>query len=299
MAYGGGPDGFARGVRGTGVADVGVSVPVVDDISYETRGEGPGLVLLSLPGYDQRVWAKTADLLAGQFTCVLVDQRGCGASPRREEPADQVADVRAVLADAHLPGCAVVAVGSGAGVALGLALDRPQSITAVVVINPSLREYVDPREPTYLGAVIDDSRARSLRAVGWRALVPPRAKRLARLVAPGRSAGHRAETSTRKELEMIMKSSLSHARHPQQHLPLHVVGRLHELDATPVLIMTVGEDVVATGASAAVAAALARELPSAEQRHVQSAWGSVLPFGEPEETAALIAGFAAGDTGRT
>lgn len=274
-----------------------MEVPVVDGIAYEVRGHGPGLLLLSWPGYGRRLWSRTADVLAEQFTCLLMDERGCGTSPRRDGPADQAADVAMVLADADMAGLVMVAAGSGGAVTLALAEDRPRLVTAAVLFDPVLREYVDPREPTYLGAVIDDGRARSLRAVGWRAM-SPRALGLARHLLPATGSGREVGTSTRRELEEIIRTSLPRARHPQQHRPLYVLDRLPELRATPVMIITTGKEGEPTGGAAAVAEALAGELPVADRTQVSSPWGSLLPFGEPERAAALIGAFAARHSGQ-
>lgn len=85
------------------------------DLYYETRGQGPAVVLLPPYPSDHRFWLPVAELLAAQFRLVLPDLRGLGRSDVGQGPTSMavLAEDLAALLDAlnigqaTLVGCSV------------------------------------------------------------------------------------------------------------------------------------------------------------------------------------------------
>ena len=104
------------------------------------RAGRPGsstLVLLHAGVADRRMWDPVWDDLAGLHDVVRVDLRGFGASTTR--PADgwsHVADVLGALEALAIDRAHVVGASLGAGVALELALARPDLVASLVLAAP-------------------------------------------------------------------------------------------------------------------------------------------------------------------
>ncbi|NQX14032.1 alpha/beta hydrolase [Microbacteriaceae bacterium VKM Ac-2855] len=108
-------------------------------IAYQDGGGGdrPVAVLLhGLAGSSRELLATAAAL--PEYRCILIDQRGHGASTRR--PADVtpeafVADVAAVLAALAVDSAVVIGQSMGAYVALLLAATHPQLVRRLVLVE--------------------------------------------------------------------------------------------------------------------------------------------------------------------
>lgn len=124
-----------------------------DGIEVDALVGGSGPPLLLLHGFPQTrlVWAKVAPALASRFTLVIPDLRGCGRSDkpacdkehqvysRRALAKDQVATMAALGFDRF----AVAGHGRGGRVAYRLALDVPDSVHSLAVLNlvPTLNAF--------------------------------------------------------------------------------------------------------------------------------------------------------------
>lgn len=104
---------------------------------YDEHGRGDPLVLLHPGGADARAWGPNLDPLAERFHVFTPDRRGHGRTPDVEGPityelmaADAIAFLETVVGEpAHLVGCSV-----GAGVALTVALRRPDLVRRMVLV---------------------------------------------------------------------------------------------------------------------------------------------------------------------
>ncbi|NUZ06591.1 alpha/beta fold hydrolase [Piscinibacter koreensis] len=114
-------------------------------------GEGPPLLLLHGHPQTLAIWHRVAPALAARFTVVAADLRGYGDSSRPTGGADHAAySKRAMAADGvalmqalgHAR-FAVLAHDRGARVAHRLALDRPDAVTRMVLLDiaPTLDMY--------------------------------------------------------------------------------------------------------------------------------------------------------------
>jgi pimeloyl-ACP methyl ester carboxylesterase len=105
---------------------------------YDEHGEGEPLVLLHPGGADARAWAPNLDPLAARFRVFTPERRGHGRTPDVEGPItyelmaqDTIAFLERVVGEpAHVVGCS-----AGAGVALLVALRRPDLARRVVLIS--------------------------------------------------------------------------------------------------------------------------------------------------------------------
>ena len=121
------------------------------DIAYRIGGSGPGLLLLHGHPQTHVIWHKVAERLAQHFTVVAADLRGYGDSgkpeadelhanySKREMGRDGVELMRALGFDTF----SLLAHDRGARVAHRLALDHPQQVTRMVLLDiaPTLAMY--------------------------------------------------------------------------------------------------------------------------------------------------------------
>jgi 3-oxoadipate enol-lactonase len=110
----------------------------VTDLHYAVTGDGPAVVLLHQGVVDSRVWEPQLAPLAERFTLLRYDRRGFGLSPRFDRPYSPVDDLFAVLDAAGMERAALVGASQGGKIALDAALERPERVTALVLVCPAL-----------------------------------------------------------------------------------------------------------------------------------------------------------------
>jgi haloacetate dehalogenase len=126
------------------------------DIAYRIGGSGPGLLLLHGHPQTHVIWHKIAATLAERFTVVAADLRGYGDSTKPLATEDHSSyskremgrDMVALMAELGLPSFSVLAHDRGARVAHRLALDHPQKVKrmALLDIAPTLSMYSQTNE---------------------------------------------------------------------------------------------------------------------------------------------------------
>jgi len=108
------------------------------DIWYEVKGDGPAMVLVHANPFDHDLWMYQTAHFSTWFKVIGVDIRGYGRSSKvttaytLKDMCDDVVGVMrdAGIARAILGGCSV-----GSGIALLLALDRPELFDAVILVG--------------------------------------------------------------------------------------------------------------------------------------------------------------------
>ena len=109
-------------------------------LAWNAIGDGPPLVLLHGFTGSRSSWGRAAESLARQFRTVRIDLPGHGASPTpgsNEGYADAVASVAETIAVACRGPAAVLGYSQGARLALGLALDAPTTVGALILESGS------------------------------------------------------------------------------------------------------------------------------------------------------------------
>ena len=119
----------------------------VDDVSINYRIGGSGPSLLLLHGFPQThvIWHRVAPLLAAQFTLVMPDLRGYGDSAKPASGADHAgyskremaADMAQLMRELGFESYYVCGHDRGGRVAHRLALDFPQAVRQLVVLDIS------------------------------------------------------------------------------------------------------------------------------------------------------------------
>src|SRR5215210_68778 len=107
-------------------------------LDYEEHGSGPPVLLIH--GTAARLWGATLDKLAACGRVVAYDRRSFGASahPPLSDLAPHRADAAALLRGLDLAPAIVVGWSIGGVVALDLALEHPDLVHALVLIEPPL-----------------------------------------------------------------------------------------------------------------------------------------------------------------
>ncbi|MBU9847036.1 alpha/beta fold hydrolase [Rahnella ecdela] len=121
------------------------------EIAYRIAGQGEPLLLLHGHPQTQAIWHKVAPYLTSQFTVVLADLRGYGDSGKPEPDAEHLnyskremaQDQSELMAALGFSQFSVVAHDRGARVAHRLALDHPQAVKKMVLMDiaPTLSMY--------------------------------------------------------------------------------------------------------------------------------------------------------------
>src|SRR5213076_2682339 len=107
-------------------------------IAYEVRGTGEPLLLIHGLGYDRFGWGPLPDLLAEDFSVVLLDNRGVGGSDAPEGPysVSQLADDAIAVLDAEgIERTHVFGVSLGGYIAQELALTQPHRLKKLVLAS--------------------------------------------------------------------------------------------------------------------------------------------------------------------
>jgi len=125
----------------------------VGEVSINTRTAGTGPPVLLMHGYPQThvIWHHVAPVLADHFTVVLTDLRGYGDSAKPRSAPDHAAYSKQTMArDQHevmrtlgFDRYAVVGHDRGGRVGHRLALDQPDAVTALAVLDivPTLHTF--------------------------------------------------------------------------------------------------------------------------------------------------------------
>lgn len=120
-------------------------------IAYRIGGNGPGLLLIHGHPQTHVIWHKVAEQLAEHFTVVAADLRGYGDSEKPEAVADHsnyskremARDSLELMRSLGFEQFSVLAHDRGARVAHRLALDHPQTVNRLVMLDiaPTLAMY--------------------------------------------------------------------------------------------------------------------------------------------------------------
>jgi pimeloyl-ACP methyl ester carboxylesterase len=120
--------------------------------SDDSESDRPPLVLLHPGVGDSRIWAPVLPALTGSYRVIRYDARGFGRSPAPAVTFSLLADLTSVLDHYGLDRAAIVGCSQGGGSALGLALEQPARVSALVLLCPGIPGFPWPEEPDELDA---------------------------------------------------------------------------------------------------------------------------------------------------
>jgi pimeloyl-ACP methyl ester carboxylesterase len=106
--------------------------------AYEEAGAGSALLLLHAGIADRRMWDDAWPMLAARHRVIRPDLRGYGDTPLPDGTFSWTADAAVLLASLGVERASVVGISMGAGVALDLALGRPELVHRLVLVAPGL-----------------------------------------------------------------------------------------------------------------------------------------------------------------
>ena len=232
---------------------------------HEVAGEGEPLVLLHAGLGDSRMWDGQWDAFAAGYRTMRCDLRGWGRSPIEPGRFSNARDVSELCAELGIERAAFVGISMGGTAALELALERPELVSALVLVGSG-----PPRS----------------RLVGRRTSLPGRGGRGARARRRGRRdrrepatvarrpaprAGRRRPGARSLVTEMLRQAIanwlpvLESAE--EEPFAADVSGRLGEIGC-PVLVLVGEEDVEDMHR---IAQRLAREIPGARHATIPNA----------------------------
>jgi 3-oxoadipate enol-lactonase len=127
-----------------------LAIPVEGgEVWAEVTGDGRPVVLMH-PGWgDAAICDPILGRLAARYQVIRYDARGYGRSPASPVPYTHLADLAAVLDHFGVPQAALVAHSGAGGPAVGLALDQPERVSALVLVAPGVQDYPWPQDDPY------------------------------------------------------------------------------------------------------------------------------------------------------
>jgi aminoacrylate hydrolase len=114
-------------------------VPVVEragaQLYWERHGAGPPLILAAGLGGVGSYWTPNLPALSEQFTVILFDQRGTGASSKVPVVSveEMAADLVAVMDSAELDSAHFLGHSTGGAIGVALALDNPERLRSLMI----------------------------------------------------------------------------------------------------------------------------------------------------------------------
>jgi pimeloyl-ACP methyl ester carboxylesterase len=112
----------------------------------DSGGDGPPLVLLHPGVGDSRIWDPVLTALTARYRVIRYDARGFGQSPAPAVKFSLLRDLVAVLDRYGVQRAAFVGCSQGGGSELGLVLDQPERVSALVLLCPGIPGFPFPEE---------------------------------------------------------------------------------------------------------------------------------------------------------
>lgn len=190
----------------------------------DSGGDRPPLVLLHPGVGDSRIWDPVMPALTARYRVIRYDARGFGQSPAPAVPYSLLRDLTAVLDHYGIARAAFVGCSQGGGSSLGLALEQPERVSALVLLCPGIPGFPFPDDEAD-----DDER----QAAYGRALVAGDVPALAEVMAQVWAAAGSSSAVT-GQLRSAARANIVSGDLGQDDPP--VFGRLGEI-AVPAALM--------------------------------------------------------------
>lgn len=127
---------------------------------FDVTGEGPAVALVHAGIADSRMWEPQLRAFAETHTVVRVDLPGFGNSPIEANPVSYRSAVAEALDGAGIERAALVGTSLGGRVALELALQFPERVTALVLVGAGLDGHDWSQEVEAFGEAEEEALAR-------------------------------------------------------------------------------------------------------------------------------------------
>jgi 3-oxoadipate enol-lactonase len=158
------------------VTEVMIAVDGGEVWADDSGGDGPPLVLLHPGVGDSRIWEPVLPALTASYRVIRYDARGFGRSPAPAVKFSLLADLISVLGYYGLDRAVFAGCSQGGGSALGLAVERPARVSALVLLCPGIPGFPWPEEPDELDAeyerALEDGDVEALAGVMQRVWYP-------------------------------------------------------------------------------------------------------------------------------
>jgi pimeloyl-ACP methyl ester carboxylesterase len=204
------------------------------ELAFDSRGEGPALVLLHAFPLDRRMWSEELAQLSRTRRVIAVDLRGSGDSPLWGTPSvdDLAGDVVQLLDALGVPMASLLGLSAGGYVALGVAARHRARVSALVLADTRAAADSD------VARAARDSTLEAIRRDGSRAFV---AGVPSRLLSPHADEALRMRVRDLccERAETLVSMTRALRDRPDRH---ELLGALD----CPTLVVCGGEDSIAT-----------------------------------------------------
>jgi len=121
-------------------------------IHWDQRGEGTPLLLIMGHRYSAAMWYPLLPRLTAKHRVIWFDNRGTGESdaPRDFSVSDMAHDALAVMDAAGVARAHVFGVSMGGGIALELAMQKPERVTSLLLGCTTILTADKPRTPAWV-----------------------------------------------------------------------------------------------------------------------------------------------------
>lgn len=150
------------------MASTMIAVDGGDVWADDSGGDGPPLVLLHPGVGDSRIWAPVLAPLTARYRVIRYDARGFGQSPAATGNYSLLRDLIAVLDHVGVARAAFVGCSQGGASSLGLAIEQPERVSALVLLCPGIPGF--PMTEEEQAALIGQEAAAEIDAEFKRAL---------------------------------------------------------------------------------------------------------------------------------
>lgn len=106
--------------------------------AVDVAGAGNALLLLHAGIADRRMWNDVWPMLTASHRVIRFDLRGYGETPLPADAFSWTADAASLLGELRVERAHLLGVSMGAGVALDLALARPELVDRLILVAPGL-----------------------------------------------------------------------------------------------------------------------------------------------------------------
>ncbi|MFZ2487645.1 MAG: alpha/beta hydrolase [Anaerolineae bacterium] len=248
------------------------------NLIYEQAGHGSPLLLLHGLGSSRTDWPLQLPVLLPRYRVIVADLRGHGQSPKPRGPYTLpvlAADVAALLRRLTAAPTHVAGLSLGGAVAQQLALDAPELVRSLILVNTAARFVADRWQQRLVGV-------RRLAAVYTRPMAE-----VAQGVAAGLFPRPEQQAMRRETAARLAANDLAAYRATLWALArFDVRARLHEITC-PTLIVAGEEDATVPLAAKRL---LAAQIPHSRLVVVPHS-GHATPFDQPAQFNELMLGF--------